>query len=145
MTSNLPLPIPPRTPTPPSDDGRDQYVPRTTPGVSIDRDSLSPLKESFPRSATLDPMNSDLLSPTKSSFNLSPRAADTLVSAQNGSNDSVPAAPFNFNTTVMSKGPVVKSVSLVEILTQFYPGSMLIYLSLFPEHRTASWSQVQAQ
>lgn len=109
MASNLPLPIPPRTPTPPSDDGRDQYAPRMFQGVSVDRDSLSPLKDSFPRSITLDQTSSDRLSPTKSSFSLSSRAADTSAVAQNGSSDSNAMGPFNFNTTVMSKGPVVKS------------------------------------
>ncbi|KAJ5082573.1 hypothetical protein N7532_011616 [Penicillium argentinense] len=111
MASNLPLPIPPRTPTPPSDDGRDQHVPRMIPGlgVSVNRDSLSPLKESFPRTNTLDPMNADRLSPTKSSFNLSTRAADAVSPSKNGSSDSPPAGPFNFNTTVMAKSPVVKS------------------------------------
>ena len=115
MASNLPLPIPPRTPTPPSDDGRDHHAPRMTPGVSVDRDSLSPLKESFPRSITLDPTPSDRLSPTKSSFSLSPRAADTSAVAQNGSSEANAMGPFNFNTTVMSKGPVVKSVGSVQI------------------------------
>lgn len=129
MASNLPLPIPPRTPTPPSDDGRDQYAPRMFQGVSVDRDSLSPLKDSFPRSITLDQTSSDRLSPTKSSFSLSSRAADTSAVAQNGSSDSNAMGPFNFNTTVMSKGPVVKSVGFVQTkdAERSLLESMLIY------------------
>lgn len=111
MASNLPLPIPPRTPTPPSDEATDHYAAQHNSGVAVDRDALSPLRDTFPRSVTLDPGNGDRLSPTKSSFNLSPGPADSTP-AQNGSSDSTAAGPFNFNTTVMAKGPVVKSVCL---------------------------------
>ncbi|KAJ5359021.1 uncharacterized protein N7496_011434 [Penicillium cataractarum] len=109
MASNLPLPIPPRTPTPPSDEARDHYAPQFNSGVAVDRDALSPLRDTFPRSVSLDPGNPDRLSPTRSSFGLSPGSADTTPIAQDGSNDSSAAGPFNFNTTVMAKGPVVKS------------------------------------
>lgn len=109
MASNMPLPIPPRTPTPPSDDATDQYATQVD-AVPIDRDSLSPLKDTFPKSATLESGSQDRLSPTKPSFNLDPRSADPTTAMQNGSSDSTPAGPFNFNTTVMAKGPVVKSV-----------------------------------
>ncbi|KAJ6160591.1 hypothetical protein N7470_003987 [Penicillium chermesinum] len=103
MASSIPLPIPPRTPTPPSDDGA-HHVSRS-PGVPIDRDSLSPLRETFTRSIPLDAKGQDRLSPTKSSFSLSPGLSD----AKNGSVDTATAGPFNFDTTVMAKGPVVKS------------------------------------
>lgn len=110
MASNMPLPIPPRTPTPPSDDATGQYATHLDSGVPIDRDSLSPLKDTFPRSATLESGSQDRLSPTKASFNLDPRSADPTTAMQNGASDTTPAGPFNFNTTVMAKGPVVKSV-----------------------------------
>jgi hypothetical protein len=109
MASNIPLPIPPRTPTPPSDEVTDHYAAQINSGVAVDRDALSPLRDTFPRSVSLDPGNGDRLSPTKSSFNLSPGPADSTT-VQNGSSDSTAAGPFNFNTTVMAKGPVVKSV-----------------------------------
>lgn len=109
MASNLPLPIPPRTPTPPSDEAADYYAAQINSGVAVDRDALSPLRDTFPRRVSLDPGNGDRLSPTKSSFNLSPGPADSTP-VQNGSSDSTAAGPFNFNTTVMAKGPVVKSV-----------------------------------
>lgn len=112
MVSNLPLPIPPRTPTPPSDDATGQDATQ----LSIDRDSLTPLKDTFPRSASLESGSRDRLSPTNASFNLGSRSADPATPAQNGSSDSTPAGPFNFNTTVMAKGPVVKSVRSMESL-----------------------------
>lgn len=110
MASNLPLPIPPRTPTPLSDDATDQYAPRMSAGIPVDRDGLSPLRDTFPKSASLDAASQDRLSPTKASFNLGAGPADTVTPIQNGSSDSTMAGPFNFNTTVMAKGPVAKSV-----------------------------------
>lgn len=112
MASNLPLPIPPRTPTPPSDDATDRHAPQMNAGISVDRDALSPLRETFPKSLALDAGTQDRLSPTKASFNLSAGPADTVTPTQNGSSDSTPAGPFNFNTTVMAKGPVAKSVHI---------------------------------
>lgn len=109
MASNMPLPIPPRTPTPPSDDATSQYATQLD-EVPVDRDALSPLKDTFPKSATFESGSQDRLSPTKASFNLDPRSADPTTAMQNGSSDTTPAGPFNFNTTVMAKGPVVKSV-----------------------------------
>lgn len=103
MASNMPLPVPPRTPTPPPDDPPSASV---IPSQELGRDTLSPLVESFasPRnpSASEDP---DRLSPTKASFNLSVDAAQP-----NGQSDNVSSGPFNFQTTTMAKSPVVKSV-----------------------------------
>lgn len=113
MAPTLPIPIPPRTPTPPSDDVAPQDATQFDTGVAIDRDSLSPLKDAFPKSASLESGSSgslDRLSPTKASFNLRPRLADSARPTRNGSSDSTPADPFNFDTTVMAKGPVIKSV-----------------------------------
>ncbi|KAJ5551244.1 hypothetical protein N7535_000813 [Penicillium sp. DV-2018c] len=105
MASNLPLPIPPRTPTPPPDD---RHVPDISSGIAIDRDALSPLRASFPK-GVMDIESRDTLSPTKSSFNLatSPEGSETPI--DNVTGDKAPAGPFNFSTTVMAKGPVVKS------------------------------------
>lgn len=111
MASNLPLPLPPRTPTPPADD---EHAPQINSGILIDRNSLSPLKASFPKGIMNDESR-DTLSPTKSSFNpsfnlaTSPEYAETPI--ENGSGEPSPAEPFNFNTTVMAKSPVIKSVS----------------------------------
>jgi divalent metal cation (Fe/Co/Zn/Cd) transporter len=78
-------------------------------GRSIDRDSLSPLKETFPKSASLEPVRSDRLSPTKASFGFGTSPPEQGTPTQNGLGDSPNAGPFNFNTTVMAKSPVVKS------------------------------------
>lgn len=115
MASNLPLPIPPRTPTPPSDDGA-VHAPHANAGLSIDRDALSPLKDTFPKSAILEPANSDRLSPTKSSFSFGTGPAEEVTPTENGSGDSPTAGPFNFNTNVMAKSPVVKSVSFNSVV-----------------------------
>jgi hypothetical protein len=85
----------------------------------------------------------DHLSPTKSSFNLatSPEDAETPIS--NGSGETTPAGPFNFDTAVMAKSPVVKSVSAIAIDTVARYSSNK-YFSI-AEYRTTSWPQVQAQ
>lgn len=105
MASSLPIPVPPRTPTPPPDDPPE--VPQPS---SYDQSSsrLSPLTDTFPAQLSpLDAGSQDRLSPTKSSFGPSPVEAD---SAQNGSNDDG-SGPFNFKTVTMAKSPMIKSVS----------------------------------
>ncbi|KAJ5937875.1 hypothetical protein N7454_004217 [Penicillium verhagenii] len=102
----MPLPIPPRTPTPPADDT--PYQASTNPRVTVDRDALSPLRDTFPHSFSLEAESRDHLGPTSPSFNLSPGPTDSTF-GQNGSTNSTAAGPFNFDTTVMAKSPVVKS------------------------------------
>jgi hypothetical protein len=138
MASNLPIPIPPRTPTPPADD---QYASTINSGISISRDSLSPLKASFPK-GIMDAESRDHLSPTRSSFNLatSPEGAETPI--QNGSSETTPAGPFNFDTAVMAKSPVIKSVSPVAIVSMLSGIFNVFYVA---EHWTTSWPQVQTQ
>ncbi|KAL4899502.1 hypothetical protein BDW74DRAFT_163271 [Aspergillus multicolor] len=101
MASNMPLPIPPRTPTPPPDDPNSAFV---FPSHPQDRDTLSPLVESFPHRNGSDAEDRNRLSPTRGSFNLSPDTAQ-----QNGQTDNASSGPFNFQTTTMAKSPVVKS------------------------------------
>ncbi|GKZ39386.1 endoplasmic reticulum zinc transporter [Aspergillus brasiliensis] len=103
MASNLPIPIPPRTPTPPPDDSPNTS--NQSPHLH-DKDSLSPLRDTFPNlRGSLDPSDANRLSPTRAGFNLSP--ADALQPTDQSDNGS--AGPFNFKTTTMAKGPVVKS------------------------------------
>lgn len=106
MASNLPLPLPPRTPTPPADD---EHASQINSGIPIDRNSLSPLKASFTK-GIMDAEIRNTLSPTKSSFNLATSPEDAETPIENGLGDTS-AGPFNFNTTVMAKSPVIKSVS----------------------------------
>ncbi|RAL07643.1 cation efflux family protein family [Aspergillus homomorphus CBS 101889] len=104
MASNLPIPIPPRTPTPPADDpASGAFEPSS---ALYDKDSLSPLRDTFtPARSALDVNDPTRLSPTRAGFNLSPANARS----QAEQSDNVSAGPFNFQTTTMAKSPVVKS------------------------------------
>ncbi|KAL5002600.1 cation efflux family-domain-containing protein [Aspergillus recurvatus] len=102
MASNMPLPVPPRTPTPPPDDPHSAF---SFPSHPPDRDTLSPLVESFPHRNGSDTEDRNRLSPTRASFNN--LSVDTAQS--NDQSDNVSPGPFNFQTTTMAKSPVVKS------------------------------------
>lgn len=107
MASNLPIPIPPRTPTPPPDDPPGAPMPsEATLYEQQNTSRLSPLVDTFPppRSPS-DAGSRGRLSPTKSSFGPSPVEA----AAQDGSYDDG-SGPFNFNTVTLAKSPVGKSV-----------------------------------
>lgn len=107
MASNLPIPRPPRSPTPPSDDSPispDPSAHLAASPASYNRDSLSPLVDTFPPPRSpLGAIDSNHLSPTKSS---------SSPNLQNGSNGNGSSGPFNFATVSMAKSPVVKSVSI---------------------------------
>lgn len=107
MASNLPIPIPPRTPTPPPDDPPEAPVPSEAAFYEQQNISrLSPLVDTFPPPRNpSDAGSRGRLSPTKSSFGPSPVEA----AAQNGSYDNG-SGPFNFNTVTLAKSPVGKSV-----------------------------------
>ncbi|KAF4207167.1 hypothetical protein CNMCM8927_003738 [Aspergillus lentulus] len=106
MASNLPIPRPPRTPTPPSDDltSVTDGQPQRGFAATYDKDTLSPMVDHFSQNGP-NVEDRDRLSPTRSSFKLSP----TDGSAQSGASDNGSAGPFNFQTTTMAKGPVMKS------------------------------------
>ncbi|KAH1488361.1 hypothetical protein LV164_000968 [Aspergillus fumigatus] len=106
MAPNLPIPRPPRTPTPPPDDPRSVTDGQPLRGfaATYDKDTLSPMVDHFSQNG-LNVEDGDRLSPTRSSFKLSP----TDVSVQSGASDNGSAGPFNFQTTTMAKGPVMKS------------------------------------
>ena len=108
MASNLPIPLPPRTPTPPLDDPPKAPNHGSNPGA-VDHDSLSPLVDTFAQSRSgLDTDDRKHLSPTRANFNLNPSD-----SVQNGQSDPDPAGPFNFKTATMAKSPVIKSVCIL--------------------------------
>jgi len=105
MASSLPIPAPPRTPTPPTpieDEDAALRLPRTLHlTTSFDPDSLSPMKEFFPASARFGTMNSSIDSPARAT---SPALSEgpTLGGARN---------PFNFQTQTIKDTPVIaKSV-----------------------------------
>ncbi|EEP78518.1 hypothetical protein UREG_03364 [Uncinocarpus reesii 1704] len=82
MASNLSIPVPPRTPTPPPDEPAvDSYA--ASMDVSSDSNSLSPMVDTF---ASGDP-----------SWNPQRRASQDL------------SGPFNFKPTVLAKTPIAKS------------------------------------
>ncbi|KAE8352322.1 cation efflux family protein family [Aspergillus coremiiformis] len=105
MASNLPIPRPPRTPTPPPDDlasATDNSSHIDTP----DKNALSSLANSLPLPRnTLNGEDPTLLSPTKVSFSPSP----SNNASQNDQGHNGSAGPFNFKTTTMVKSPVTKS------------------------------------
>ncbi|OJD21425.1 hypothetical protein ACJ73_07232 [Blastomyces percursus] len=89
MAETLPLPIPPRTPTPPSDDD-----PSSGPGSftvissmeSYDRNTLSPMVNTFAASGTLDSSHNSAMGSTENM-----------------------QGPFNFKPTALAKSPITKS------------------------------------
>lgn len=101
MASILPIPCPPRTPTPPLEDtsARHDMGSSTLASAALhDPDAFSPLEKT--RFATSQ--SEDLLSPTR---NLSNRSSvDNFPSIENGS-----AGPFNFKPTAMAKSAIMKS------------------------------------
>ncbi|OXV11096.1 hypothetical protein Egran_01142 [Elaphomyces granulatus] len=97
MATNLPIPRPPRTPTPPPDDETD--IPSE---LSYNPNGLFPDTHTgfYPRELA---NFQGSWSPTRATFNsMSPGYIQT-GSSENGT------GPFNFKPTVLSKSPVVKS------------------------------------
>jgi hypothetical protein len=156
MALNLPLPVPPRTPTPPPDDeeaaannalpaGAWQHASSKLPR---DPDALSPLIENFP------PRYSSGPSPSAAYFNsgqaagfggsgvfpLSPTSPpSTASSIQINSGGTSPAAPshdiaspFRFKSTTLAKTPLSKSVRTREYQTGGNHSSTPLYLLLRP-------------
>lgn len=109
MASSLPIPIPPRTPTPPSDDPPDgPTLSEATSYEHLNTARLSPLVDTFPLSQSpSDAGSRDRLSPTKSSFGTSP--VESVP--ENGVQEDA-SGPFNFQTVTLAKSPIAKSVSL---------------------------------
>lgn len=117
MASTLPLPIPPRTPTPPVEPELDRQVPihdADSQATMFDSDALSPMSENFPvRYANLP---SSISAISGGGGPLSPTSPNSLYSL--GSIDSAGSqlgskadyAPFKFKTTTLAKSPVSKSV-----------------------------------
>jgi hypothetical protein len=101
MASSLPIPRPPRSPTPPSDHPPSPDLPSQN-----NRNSLS--VDTFPPRSPLGSTDPSRLSPAKPSFS----SNSTDASMQNESSDNGAAGPFNFTTVSMPKSPVLKSVSI---------------------------------
>jgi hypothetical protein len=122
MASTLPIPLPPRTPTPPSPGLQEpdmaglglEGVSQDSPAkVTFDPNSLSPMSESFRfnymNSAMVSPADTNPLSPASTNSHYSGMSVDSAGNPRTGSSDEG-SGPFNFQTTTLSKSPIAKSV-----------------------------------
>lgn len=108
MASGLPLPIPPRTPSPPDD----QYT------ASLDQndgqtDLVYDPNALLPVAGAYDPRFNSITS-AMSSSPMSGNMMKTIDGFDIGGMSNHPpnsGNPFNFQTTTLSKSPVIKSVS----------------------------------
>lgn len=118
MASYLPIPAPPRTPTPPTPipeeaqeslNGNSRTLNYT---ITYDPNALSPMSEGFP--AHFGSMNSALASPASV-------ASSTLLSNGSSLNSDGRMAPpttkgpFNFQTQTISAAPIAKSVCELQL------------------------------
>ncbi|KAI9740192.1 MAG: Endoplasmic reticulum zinc transporter [Cirrosporium novae-zelandiae] len=119
--SNLPIPIPPRTPTPPSDDEPSsaglgvEGLSMSPPKIVFDENSLSPMVDTFPFHSNHGhghghthghhPSTSSNLSINP----LSPSLYGSLSESTNNNASEGNNGPFNFQPTVLAKSPVIKS------------------------------------
>ncbi|KAI9796074.1 MAG: Endoplasmic reticulum zinc transporter [Piccolia ochrophora] len=117
MAPSLPIPVPPRTPTPPPEDleaiarGLDRAEQPSPFTDFFDPNALSPRKENF--LGQLSPMSPSFPSPDNP---LSAASTNSLYSrasidSSNGSHGNAPvdAGPFNFKPTALAKTPVTNS------------------------------------
>ncbi|KAK5200388.1 cation diffusion zinc membrane transporter Zrg17 [Exophiala xenobiotica] len=94
MASSMPIPIPPRTPTPPPEEPPSPHShPVADPETPFDNNSLSPLHAERDNMPSLGAALSSPVSPLKS----------PLKQSTNG------AGVFNFQPSAMAKSPVIKS------------------------------------
>ncbi|KAJ9355661.1 hypothetical protein DTO280E4_6339 [Paecilomyces variotii] len=102
--STLPIPRPPRTPTPPSDDPPTD--PDPSPVATYDRNSLSPMVDMYRPGGVTESASMDTLSPARSMH--STMSVDTPARVQSSPGDGA-SGPFNFKPMTMAKSPVIKS------------------------------------
>lgn len=117
MALDIPLPVPPRTPTPPLEERdvnragpADAPQPPQSPRI-YDRNALSPMIENFPpQYSTLGSSNLATASPLSPVSPTSYHSAGSLDSAgtNHGGNNDV--NPFKFQSMALAKSPLAKSV-----------------------------------
>ena len=133
MADSLPVPAPPRTPTPPSDE---EYPEMSGLGLDGMGDLVSPMKPTFDPKA-LSPMNENFplsrygsstsiigslaspLSPMSTNPLYSPMSLDSAGSLSSN-NQEDGKSPFNFKPMSLAKSPVSKSVGNINILLLQY-------------------------
>lgn len=133
-TLSFPIPAPPRTPTPPSDDdqssgghmaglGLEGFS--NSPAQSVfDPQSLSPMDENFPGRrygsiASTGGLSSNPLSPMDMNSLYSPNSIDSAGSQGSGLMENGKGV-FNFQPTALAKSPVTKSVCLLLVGRESY-------------------------
>lgn len=139
MAITNPIPAPPRTPTPPPDDG-----PSEMRGLGLDGigDLLSPTNDGYDPHA-LSPMSENFAagrygsSPPKSLSGrpLGPASPNSLYSSisadSNGTSGSQDGKnPFNFQPMSLAKSPVMKSVSICVYVAEQGPNETSIRVSV---------------
>lgn len=139
MASDMPIPVPPRTPTPPPEDQRP--VGLGLPDDQLDRDALSPMSATFP-SQSLSPSSANLSPHTPNSAYYTPQmTANSEVSTPQTASSEAPRNPFNFQPQQYVVGkPPAKSVCRSSRQDESSPE-----LTGPTGHWPASWPQIQAQ
>lgn len=111
MASGLPIPLPPRTPTPPPDNNLASPAENISMGYqqqgSLDPASLSPLTDTFPSSGSSGIFFSPLAARGINAYQFVP--IDASWNSYRRPSLDVPS-PFNFKPTTLAKTPVLKSV-----------------------------------
>jgi hypothetical protein len=111
--SSMPIPVPPRTPTPPMDEqlnnglGLEGVASATPPRVTYNRNNLSPNKPDHP-AGYLGGMSAPLTSSNFDTF-YTPLTSNNRGGSQSARSDDG-SGPFNFEPTTLAKSPVAKSV-----------------------------------
>lgn len=145
MAFNMPIPAPPRTPTPPtpisseplSGLGIYEGTQDMRSNVNYDPNTLSPTDDVF--SSRFSSMNSNMASPAMSSVSPALSSSGGFNSGNMGPPPSASArAPFNFQTQTISTSPVAKSVSS----SVLYMHLRYSYTDFKIEHRSKTWSQI---
>lgn len=143
MASHLPIPAPPRTPTPPSDDGQlpgdqiyglglEEYMPSPA-RSTFDPSSLSPMDENYQsgrrygataRGLTTNPLGMSSMTDSSSLY--------TAISIEGSSGSQLDTGAlvektdgkgmFNFQPTSLAKSPVSKSVCFPSTPRNHLPG-----------------------
>ncbi|KAI9851519.1 MAG: Endoplasmic reticulum zinc transporter [Thelocarpon superellum] len=117
MASNLPIPVPPRTPTPPAEDQALaglglQDLPINSPSkVTFDPSALSPMRENFPTQYVYPPpqMGRSPGSALSAAWSGSSWPSSTFSTASEAPGEGHGTGPFNFKPTTLSKSPVIRS------------------------------------
>ncbi|KAK7717852.1 cation diffusion zinc membrane transporter Zrg17 [Botryosphaeria dothidea] len=98
MASDMPIPVPPRTPTPPPED-QQPPVGLGLPDTQLDRDALSPMSATFPpqQLGSLSPSSANLSPRTPNSAYYTPQmSVNSEASTPKTASSDAPQNPFNF-------------------------------------------------